>query len=255
MSVLKRDFLPNDLQEVYIENNINGCIAVQASQTEAETQFLHDFSIRHDFIKGVVGWVDLRSELLDERLEYFTEYKNIVGFRHIIQDEADPEFMSQSHFKRGISKLESHGFTYDILIYPTQLDAALQLIKEFPNQKFVIDHLAKPYIKDQKITSWKTKMQKFAVHQNVSCKLSGMVTEANWQNWKYDDFTPYLNVILEVFGTSRLMFGSDWPVCLLSSTYRDMKDIVTTFISSLSSSEKKMIMGLNALDFYNIKTK
>lgn len=252
MTILKRDFLPTHLKTIYNENQIDGCIAVQASQSETETQFLLDLASQYDFIKAVVGWVDLRGPRLAERLAFYVDQQKLSGFRHIVQSEPDPNFMLQEDFKSGISALASHDFTYDILIFPKQLDAANKLVREFPNQRFVVDHLAKPFIKTGEIETWKKGMTNLAKSENVYCKLSGMVTEANWESWDYKDFVPYLDVVFESFGPNRLMFGSDWPVCLLAASYDFMKEIITTYISQLSSSEIDQIMGLNAIEFYNI---
>ncbi len=252
MSVLKSDFLPQQLNLVFEENAIDGCIAVQASQTEAETEFLHELSIQHDFIKAVVGWTDLSATDIEKHLDKYSSYQKIAGFRHIVQSEPDPNFMLRPAFTSGITALKTYDYTYDILIFPHQLEAASTLVRQFPNQKFVVDHLAKPLIKAGEIDSWKKSMSTLAESENVSCKLSGMVTEANWTEWTYDDFVPYLDVILDAFGPNRLMYGSDWPVCLLAASYKHMKDIVTTYISKLSQAEIENIMGLHALDFYNI---
>lgn len=252
MAVLKRDFLPLHLKDIYQENHIDGCVAVQASQTETETQFLLDLAAQHEFIKAVVGWVDLRGKNISERLEFYSDYKKLSGFRHIVQSEPDPNFMLQTDFQNGISALKSHDYTYDILIFPKQLDAANALVRQFPNQKFVVDHLAKPLIKSGDINHWKKGMINLSKSENVFCKLSGMVTEANWKSWEYKQFVPYLDVVMESFGPHRLLFGSDWPVCLLAASYDFMKEIITTYISKLSQTEIDHIMGLNALTFYNI---
>jgi len=252
MAVLKRDFHPHHLKDIYQENNIDACVAVQASQTENETQFLLDLAAQCDFIKGVVGWVDLKGKQVSERLEFYSQFKKLSGFRHIVQSEPDPNFMLHADFQRGISALQAHNYTYDILIFPKQLDAASALVRQFPNQKFVVDHLAKPFIKSGDIDDWKKGMIDLSASENVFCKLSGMVTEANWNDWEYKHFVPYLDVVMEAFGADRLMFGSDWPVCLLAASYDFMKEIITTYISKLSQSEIEQIMGLNALTFYNI---
>lgn len=252
MSILKRDFLPKQLKDVLQENAIDGCIAVQASQTEKETEFLHKLASQHNFIKAVVGWTDLRATGIENRLDQYSNDQKLAGFRHIVQSEPDPNFMLHPAFKAGIAALKAHDYTYDILIFPHQLEAATTLARQFPNQKFVVDHLAKPLIKSGVIDKWKTDMTRLAECENVSCKLSGMVTEADWTQWEYNDFVPYLDVVLEAFGPHRLMYGSDWPVCLLAASYDFMKEIITTYIRKLSKTEIASIMGLHALDFYNI---
>lgn len=252
MSVIQKDFLPKDLEKVFKQNGIDGCISVQADQTEAETDFLLALAEEYDFIKGVVGWVDLRAPNLEERLVHFAEYAKLKGFRHVVQSEPDPNFMLQKSFQYGLGCLEKYGFTYDILIFPTQLAAALKTVKNFPRQKFVIDHIAKPNIKKGAIGEWETHMRQLGEQPNVWCKLSGMVTEADWQKWSYQDFVPYLDIIFDAFPNDRVMFGSDWPVCLLGGSYEKVKSIVERYTSNLSPIKLKRFWGENALNFYNI---
>jgi len=252
MQVLKRDFLPKDLLPELTHQHIDGCIAVQAAQTEEETLFLCELAKQYDFIKAVVGWIDLREATIEERLDYFSGFKTIAGFRHVIQSEKDPKFMSNPSFRHGISLLERFGFTYDILIYPHQLEQAIEMVKAFPKQKFVIDHLAKPNIKEKEFDVWTKLMTEMALHENVYCKLSGMVTEADWLSWTQEDFMPVIHVVLEGFGINRIMFGSDWPVCLLSGTYGQVKQIVEQYFLSFSKTDKDKLFGLNARRFYNL---
>jgi len=251
MAVIRKDFLPSDLQPVLQQNNIDGCIAVQAEQTESETDFLLSLQKENDFIKGVVGWVDLRVENIKELLAYYKQFKAIKGFRHVLQGE-EPEFMLQPDFLNGIKALKALDFTYDILIFPKHLPAAIELVKQFPDQKFVIDHIAKPYIKAGLIDEWKEDMRAIAQYKNVHCKISGMVTEADFKLWKKTDFTPYLDSVIESFGTSRIMFGSDWPVCLVAASYTNMMDIVKEYFSSFSIDEQANFFGNNASGFYNL---
>lgn len=252
MSVLKRDFLPTDLEKIYAANGVDGCVAVQADQSEEETLFLLDQAARYDFVKGVVGWVDLRSDRVEEKLAQFSAYENLCGLRHIVQDEPDVNFLLRDDFQRGVSLLEKYGFTYDILIFPTQLEAALKLVAHFPRQQFVVDHIAKPYVKDGKIDRWAAFMQKIAAHPNTCCKVSGIVTEADWQNWTYEQIAPYLQIVYEAFGANRLMYGSDWPVCLLAASYREVKSIPERFFQELPESEKQQIFAKNAIEFYGL---
>lgn len=252
MAVLKKDFLPADLEKLLVQNNFQGCVAVQADQCEEETDFLVELSQDYPIIKGVVGWVDLRAKDIEERLSRFSLVPNIKGFRHVVQDEPDDQFMLWSDFKNGLGHLEKHGFTYDILIFPKQLGAALQSVKKFPHQKFVVDHIAKPPIQTGEIAEWKKTLQSIAAHDNVMCKLSGMVTEADWSSWSYDDLLPYMDVVLEAFGTERVMFGSDWPVCQLAAQYHDVLNVVRKFIGTLSFYEQEKILGLNAINFYDL---
>jgi L-fuconolactonase len=252
MSVIRRDFMPSDLKKVYGENGIDGCVAVQADQTLEETNFLLCLSEQHSFIKGIVGWVDLRAKNVNEVLEEYRTHSKIKGFRHVVQGERDHNFLLRPDFMNGISLLERKGYVYDILVFPHQLGAVLEFVKRFPNQKFVIDHIAKPYIKDGFYDGWAIMMTEIAKHENVYCKLSGMITEADFDSWSADQIRPYMNLILEAFGPSRLMFGSDWPVCLVAGNYREVIKLVTDFISKLSLTEQSSIMGSNAIEFYSL---
>ncbi|MBL6692907.1 MAG: amidohydrolase family protein [Flavobacteriaceae bacterium] len=251
MEKIARDFLPEDLKPLLDQSKIDGCVAVQADQSETETDFLLDFAGRYDFVKGVVGWVDLRSPQLSERLEHYCNNSFFKGVRHIVQAEKDG-FMLQESFLKGIQQLKDFNLTFDILIFPHQLEEAVALVKKNPEQAFVLDHIAKPYIKDKKIDQWAKHINQLAVHQNVYCKLSGLLTEADWNHWQEEDFTAYLTVIMKAFGADRLMYGSDWPVCLLAGSYPHVVRIVENFISSLSTDDQKKIMGQNAHHFYNL---
>ena len=252
MSLIKRDFLPGDLKPILQQNNFDGCITVQVEQTEEENNFLLKAAQDNEFIKGVVGWIDLQSENIEERLAYYTEFKKLKGFRHILQGEKKRDLMLSPDFKRGISLLSKYNFTYDVLIFPDQLMFAKELVNEFPEQKFVIDHLAKPYIKDGRIEEWKKDMEAIGSFENVYCKISGMVTEADWKNWKAKDFFPYLDVVVKSFGTNRIMYGSDWPVCLVAASYEQVLNIVREYFSSFSKNEQDLFFGGNAVKFYNI---
>jgi len=252
MSVIRRDFLPFDLAKVYQENSIDGCVAVQADQTLEETDFLIDLASINNFIKGIVGWVDLRAENIENVLEKYSTDKIVKGFRHVVQGEVDHNFLLRPNFSRGISLLEKHNFTYDILVFPHQLGSVLEFVKKFPHQKFVIDHIAKPYIKDGYFEGWATMMTAIGKHENVSCKMSGMVTEADFNIWTPEQIHPYMDTVLEAFGSKRILFGSDWPVCLVAGNYSKIKKLTTDFISQLSQIEQNSIMGNNAIEFYNL---
>ena len=251
MAVIRRDFLPEDLQRVYAANGVDGCIAVQADQTEAETMFLIRLADQYDFIKGVVGWVDLRAENIEDRLAHFYQFKKVKGFRHIVQGEPDHNFLLREDFKRGIAALHGYNFTYDILIFPHQLGAALELVRLFPKQKFVIDHMAKPYIKDGFFDGWSVLMKALGQYENVYCKVSGIITEADYQNWTYEQIEPYLDVVFEAFGKKRTMFGSDWPVCLVAGRYAQVKGIVERYIAGWQEEDQARVLGLNGATFYN----
>ncbi len=252
MSVLRRDFLPADLLPTLCDNGVDGCIAVQADQSEIETEFLLGLATRHDFIRGVVGWVDLRADNIEERLEYFAQYPRLRGFRHIVQGEADVNFMLRPDFQRGIGLLEKFDFTYDILVFPHQMGAALELACRFPRQTFVLDHLAKPYIKDGFREGWAVLLRELGRCENVYCKVSGIVTEADWQHWQYADFVPYLDEAFEAFGPDRLLYGSDWPVCLLGGDYGRVKGILTQYLGAFSPSDRSKVWGGNAARVYGL---
>ncbi len=252
MKVIRRDFLPLDLQKIYETNGVDGCVAVQADQTIAETDFLIQLSKEHCFIKGVVGWVDLRDKKVEDELEKYSNDSIVKGFRHIVQGESDHNFLLRPKFLQGISLLKKFNFTYDILVFPHQLGATLEFVKQFPNQKFVIDHIAKPYIKDGFFDGWAALMREIAKRENVYCKLSGMITEADYQHWTIDQLLPYMDFVLDVFGPGRLMFGSDWPVCLVAGSYTQVKNTAMNFISKLSETEQLAIMGKNVIKFYNL---
>lgn len=253
MSVIRRDFLSDDLQKVFAENGVDACVAVQADQTTEETNFLISIAENNNFIKGVVGWVNLRSESIEEDLLKYKKYDVVKGFRHVVQGEQDHNFMLRPEFLRGIELLGKYDLCYDILIFPHQLGATLELVKKFPNQKFVIDHIAKPYIKDGFFEGWAVMMREIAKHQNVYCKISGMITEAGYKTWTTEQVHPYMKLVLESFGAGRVMYGSDWPVCLVAGNYSMVKSLVTDFISDLSQEQQNAIMGGNAAKFYNLK--
>ena len=254
MSLIRKDFMPSDLKKVYDKNKIDGCIAIQADQTLKETNFLLDLSKENTFIKGIVGWVDLRASNIDNTLEYYSKYKKIKGFRHVVQDEADHNFLLRPEFLRGISYLEKYNYVYEILIFPHQLETTLEFVKKFPNNKFIIDHIAKPYIKNGLYDEWARLMSEISKCENVFCKMSGMITEADYNLWTPEQITPYMDLVLTSFGSKRILFGSDWPVCLVAGSYKKVKELVTNFISKLSENEKTNIMGKNAINLYNIKS-
>jgi L-fuconolactonase len=251
MSAIRRDFGPEDLKPLLVKNHIAGCVAVQADQSEAETEFLLRHAENNDFVMGVVGWVDLRSPNLKERLEYFKEFRKLRGFRHVVQGEPQG-FLLDQKFIDGVNQLRRFDFTYDLLIYHYQLEDALQFVSQVPDVKIVVDHIAKPSIRTKEKTHWELNMAALASHKNIYCKVSGMVTEADWKNWKTTDFFPYLDEVFEAFGTDRIMYGSDWPVCLVAASYDQQLDIIDSYLSKFSPHEKLLVMGENARRFYNL---
>lgn len=252
MAVLKKDFSLEDLESLLKSCNLNGCIAVQATESEEENEFLLKLSNQSSIIKGIVGWTDLQSGDLAKRLSYYKSFKKIKGFRHVIQDEPDIDFMLRHAFLNGIKTLKSFDYTYDILVFPQHLKNTYKLVKQIPEQRFVIDHIAKPDIRNNKIEEWKKDLSVFRGLPNVYCKISGMVTETKWKEWRQDDFNIYLDTVVEIFGTNRIMYGSDWPVCTLSASYTDMYNIVNDYFSSFSKQEQDNFFGLNAKRFYRL---
>jgi L-fuconolactonase len=252
MKKIQRDFLPEDLLSLLTENKFQGCVAVEAHQSEEQTNFLADLASKNDFIKGVVGWVDLRNKNISERLHHFSNDTIIKGFRHVVQAEAD-DFMLRNDFRNGIAALAAFDFTYDILIFHRQLPAAIDLVNRFPEQKFVIDHIAKPNINSGEIVSWEKDIKEIAKAENVMCKVSGMVTEADWYNWKSQDLKPYLDVVFENFSADRLMFGSDWPVCNVAADYSKVVSTLEDYIAQFSIHEQNKIWFENAAAFYKLE--
>jgi|UniRef100_UPI00404A2FA8 L-fuconolactonase len=251
MEVIRHDFLPHNLKPLLDANGVNSCIAVQADQSENETDFLLGLAAENEFIKGVVGWVDLCSETIHDRLEHYSQFPKIKGFRHILQ--AEPiEFILKPEFQRGISALQLYGFTYDILIYPQHLPVIPDLIRGGNEQKFILDHLAKPNIKNGTSATWAADLKKIASHKNVFCKLTGMVTEADHRTWTKEDIYPYMDKALEFFGPERLLFGSDWPVCRLAASYGQVCDLMNDYLGKLTLHEQELIWGKNAAMFYKL---
>lgn len=253
MERLARDYLPADLAAVAGAEGVEGSVAVQARQSLAESRWLLGLAEENPLIRGVVGWVDLRSEGVATVLAELSTHGKFVGVRHVVQDEPDLRFLLGADFGRGVRQLRPFGLTYDLLLYPPQLPAAVELVAMLPEQPFVLDHLAKPRIKTGDIQPWRRDIEALAKHGNVCCKVSGMVTEAAWRGWKAADFMPYLDVVLEAFSPGRLMFGSDWPVCLLAGEYAEVVGIVSDFVSRLSATEQSLLWGGTATRFYGLK--
>lgn len=249
---LKLDYMPPDLQPLMTATGIDGTVAVQARQYLRETEFLLELADQYDFIRGVVGWVDMRADDVEAQLERFAPHPRMVGVRHIVHDEADDRFMLGGNFLRGLAKLAACDLRYDLLLFPRHLPIAIDVVKRFPEQPFVLDHIAKPFIKDGLLEPWERDIRQLAAHDNVWCKVSGMVTEAAWGGWTQADYIPYLDVVFDCFGVDRLMFGSDWPVCTLSGSYSQVVGIVKTYIAALSADEQAAVMGGNASVFYQL---
>jgi len=253
MAVLKQDFQLKELEQTLNQNGFLGSIAVQARQSMEETLWLANLASRSDLIKGVVGWIDLKSEQLLEQLSALTSHKKLVGFRHVIQVETDPDFMRNPDFIRGLKILADKGYSYDLLIFSHQLPAAIEMLAHVPNLHVVIDHIAKPNIKSgQGFEQWQQNMKILAQNPNCYCKLSGMVTEADWLSWTSEDIQPYMRTVLDLFTTKRVMFGSDWPVSLVAGEYQTIKQLVLDFILSYAPQAKEDIFGNNARHFYQV---
>ncbi|MDR6716669.1 amidohydrolase family protein [Paenibacillus sp. 2003] len=252
MKTIRKSFLPEDLEPLLVQSGLEGCIAVQARQSLTETEWLLQLSDRHECIKGVVGWVDLCSDEVRNQLELFASNSYLKGVRHVIQDEPDLDYVLREDFQRGISLLKEYDLAYDLLVSKEQLPYAVELVKAFPEQRFVLDHLAKPDIKSGILSPWKETLESLATQPNAYCKLSGMVTEADWANWTPSDFTAYLNIAIEAFGAERLMFGSDWPVSNVSATYSEVYGLIMSHINALPISDQQMILGGTCAAFYQI---
>lgn len=251
MEVIRKDFLPNDLKSILQENGVEGCIAVQADQTEMETEFLLECAKHNPFIKGVVGWVDLIAENLEDRLKHYTANTLFKGVRHIVQSEKD-DFLLRKDVQHGIGLLSKYNLTFDILVFPKQLPAAVQMVKKFPKQTFILDHIAKPNISEPMTELWKTNITALSKFKNVHCKLSGMVTETKDFCFTKEDFTPFIDHVFSCFSFNRILFGSDWPVCLLAADYTKVITLISEYLDEYSTYAKSQILGLNAIKIYNL---
>jgi L-fuconolactonase len=252
MAAIRRDFLPTDLQPILQQHRLDGCVVVQSSQTPAENVFQLANADAHHFIKGVVGWVDLQADDVAGSLDYYQQFAKLKGFRHVLQGDPDRALMLRPAFQRGIGELAQRGFTYDLLILPDQLGYAAELAAAFPNQPFVVDHIAKPPIRAQEIDDWMRGIRHLAAHENVCCKVSGMVTEADWQHWEPEDFRPYLDVVFAAFGPRRVLYGSDWPVCNVAGGYARAIGILEDYLRPFSAAEQAQFWGDNAVRFYGL---
>lgn len=250
---LQRDWLPADLAKLQEPLGIDGSIAVQARQTVEESRWLLTLADHDPRIKGVVGWVDLRSSEVANDLAELSKHPRFRGVRHVVQSEPDDDFMIRPDFVRGIGELRAFGLAYDILIFPKQLPAAIELVAKYPKQPFVLDHIAKPLIKDRVMQPWRSQLRELAKAPNLMCKVSGIVTEADQKAWKPEDIRPYLDVVFEAFGPGRLMWGSDWPVCLLAGSYERVFRLVEEYASSLTAAQREGLFGGNCARFYGVK--
>ena len=249
---LQRDWLPADWQREAAKVHVSGSVAVQARQTLEESRWLLQLADESPFIKGVVGWVDLQSEKVAEDLAALSSHQKFVAVRHVVQSEPDSQFMLRPEFLRGIGQLGQFNLAYDLLLFPKQLPAGIKVAQQFPGQRFVLDHIAKPLIRAGMLLPWRDDIQELAKHQNVFCKISGVVTEAKHQGWHKEDFRPYLDIVLQAFGEDRVMFGSDWPVCLLAGSYEQVHDLAADYFSQFSTNAQEKFFGGNAARFYEL---
>ena len=251
MAILQDDFMPEHLQPILEHYGFQGSVVVQSDQSAEENLFQLQNADQYPFIKAVVGWVDLEAANLTEQLQEYRQYPKLKGFRSMLQSEKDRSYMLRPDFKRGISQLKNFDYTFDLLVLPDQLKYALELVTDFPDQPFVLDHIGKPNIRHRAIADWQKDIKALADQQNVYCKVSGMVTEADFRNWKFEDFKPYLDVIFESFD-NRVMYGSDWPVCRLAATFGEVTGILDGYTAAFSENERELFWGGNACKFYHI---
>jgi len=255
MAVLRRDFLPADLEPLLGGLGFRGSVAVQARQSLEETRWLLELAEAHAFVLGVVGWVDLRAGEVRRELEALAGHPKLVGVRHIVQSEPDDEFLLGPEFGRGIALLREFDLAYDILIYPRHLPAAAEFARRFPEHRLVLDHAAKPDIRSGEMDTWRRALDALAERPNVSCKLSGLVTEADWASWSESGMSPYLDAVLEAFGPARVMIGSDWPVCTVAGSYERTMRLAIDYVESRWPADRERILGENAAGFWKLEAR
>lgn len=252
MNVIQRNFLPNDISKTLKDNRIDGVVAVQADQSVRETKFLVELAEAYKMIKGVVGWVDLRADDIEDQLMKFSEVPIVKGFRHIVEAEPEEDFLIQPSFQRGIRALTAHNYTYDLLIRPPHYTSTLKCVADNPRQQFMLDHMAKPPIATGEFEHWASFITRLSAFPNVYCKISGLVTEADWRGWHVRDFERYIKHVMDSFGKRRICFGSDWPVSTLAATYEQVLALAETYLEGFNEEEKADFLGGNAARFYNL---
>jgi L-fuconolactonase len=252
MKEIRRDFLPADLHKELIAAGISGSVAVQARQTVEETRWLLELAGKNDFMRGVVGWVPLAEPKVGDIIAEFAHNPKLRGIRHVLQDEPDENHILRADFNRGVRELLPHKLTYDILIFERHLPQTIRFVDQHPNQVFVVDHLAKPRVKYKAISPWREHMHELGKRPNVYCKISGLATEAEHKNWTEQQLQPYIDTVLEAFGTKRSMFGSDWPVCLLAISYHHWVEIVAKSVARFSTAEQERFWSGTATEAYRL---
>ena len=252
MAVIKRNFTPADAQKTFATHGVTGCIAVQADQSDHETRFLLRLAAENPIIRAVVGWIDFTDDALEEKLAAYKHETRLKGFRHIIQGATDEQYFQNKKFLQGMAHLSSWNYSYDLLIYHDQLPQSIRFTEKYPDQRFILDHMAKPPIKHQQWKAWKEGIRQLAMNPNMYCKVSGMITEANWQRWSYQDLEPYLDTVAEYFGTDRLCYGSDWPVALVAGNYSRVIQVVHQFLQQVTAAEREKVLSLNTKTFYKL---
>ncbi len=253
MKVIRKDFGPTELGAILQANNINGCVAIQADETEKETSFLLEIADKHPFVKSVVGWMDLLVDDPAERLHHWKKYKKLAGFRAIMQGQEDSKYLTNSLFQKNVQLLVAADLTYDLLVFHDQFPSLIRFVEKLPDNRMILDHIGKPDIKNKQIKQWKDNIRILAQHPGIYCKLSGMITEADFKHWTYEDLKPYMEIAAEYFGIDRICFGTDWPVCLVAGTYTEVVSIMHKFSEQLNTSEKEKLMGGNTIKFYKIQ--
>jgi L-fuconolactonase len=252
MTLIQRDFLPSDLLPEIERARISSTVLIQARQTVEETTWNLSLANENPLIRGVVGWVPLVDEALQHQLEKLSSHSKLKGVRHVLHDEADDFYMLRPDFNGGIALLPKFNLVYDLLIFERHLPQTIQFVDRHPDVTFVVDHIAKPRIRDRVLSPWRENIIELSKRDNVSCKLSGLVTEADWQNWKLDDLRPYFDIVLAAFTPRRLMFGSDWPVLLVACSYAHWAEVVEDLVSGLSEEEKGWIFGETSTQVYRL---
>ncbi|OYW08426.1 MAG: amidohydrolase [Acidobacteriia bacterium 12-62-4] len=252
MKTIRRDFLPADLKKTLDEAGVSGAVSVQARTTVEESDWLLSMAEKHDFLRGVVGWVPLTEGDVEKHLERLAQHKKFKGVRHVIQGEPDDNYILRPDFNAGVKKLLKYKLRYDILIFERHLKPSIRFVDQHPNQMFILDHVAKPKIKERILSPWREDMIALGKRPNVYCKLSGMITEADWKKWSSADLAPYLDTALQAFGPKRLLFGSDWPVMLVAGQYKPWVELIKQTIKRYSTAEQEQILAKNAIEAYGL---